>query len=369
MYQDLFILGARGKVGKTLVSQIFEKGDTDSHMHENPTRIVGLGEYDCFHFNLKGIEQVVARQFCARAGSYAKMEGLNSLLGFVLKNYNSKDGNLVFVDVTNAREEMGKFHLNVIRDTPFGVVTSNKHPLVSCSFDEFQVLTREPARYGYRCSVMAGAEAIDKIKDLRDLGDFPVEISGCFSGTLGYICTELEKNRKLSEIVVGAMRLGYTEPHPADDLDGSDVERKIIILSRTAGFDVPKSKICRTPFIPESHLSEREIPKFLGKLWDLDSAFHSKVLDAKEDYRVLRYVAEFDNSNGVPSINVGLRAVAAESQLGSLNGTANKVVIRTKTYHEIPYCVEAPGAGLEITAQNIRRDLLSQLKHRVVREI
>mgnify|MGYP001606057541 FL=1 len=213
---------------------------------------------------------------------------------------------------------------------------------------------------------MAGAEAVDKIRDLRDLGDLPIEIFGCFSGTLGYICTEMKKGRKLSEIVMEARKLGYTEPHPADDLDGGDVERKIIILSRTAGFDVSNARVQRTSFIPDEYLIEKNIEMFLNNLNSLDAPFSERVSRAKDKNEVLRYIAKFDNSTEHQSITVGLNEVSRESQLGFLNGTANKVVIRTKTYNSLPYCVEAPGAGLEITAQNIRRDLLDQLVNRVI---
>jgi len=366
MYQDIFILGARGNVGKTLIKQIYENGI--KRLPNISTRIVGLGEYDCFHFDSSGISRTTAGRFLSREGAYRNMENLNSLLDFVLESYGPSNGerSLVFADVTNARDSMGKFHLRVISETPFSIVTSNKHPLISCSFDEFKRLTREPRRYGYRCSVMAGAEAVDKIRDLRDLGDSPLEISGCFSGTLGYICTELEKGRKLSGVVKEARKEGYTEPNPADDLDGGDVERKIIILSRTAGFDVPKTLIKRIPFIPESYLVEKNIEKFLDCLSQLDELFLEKVSQARQNNNVLRYIAKFDNSNGSPKINVGLLPVERDSPLGSLSGTANKVVIRTKTYDKIPYSVKAPGAGLEITAQNIRRDLLNQMTNRLI---
>ena len=368
MYQDVFILGARGKVGRTLVKQIYEKDDCNERLHKNPTRIVGLGEWDCFHFDSGGISEDSAEEFCNKNGSYRKTESLNYLLDFVLSKYSlsNERRSLVFADVTNAREEMGKFHLRVIKETPFGIVTSNKHPLVSCSFDEFQELTREPARYGYGCSVMAGAGIVDRLKLLRDVRDFPIKISGCFSGTLGYICTELEKGRKFSEIVAEARKLGYTEPHPADDLDGGDVERKIVILSRTAGFDVAKERVQRNSFIPEEYLAEKDIDKFMDSLIGLDRSFSERIVKVKVNKNVLRYVAEFDNSYEFPTISVGLKEVPMESQLGRLKGTLNRVVVRTRIENENPSDLGAIGAGLEITARNIRMDLVNLVKNRVL---
>ncbi len=42
----------------------------------------------------------------------------------------------------------------------------------------------------------------------------------------------------------------------------------------------------------------------------------------------------------------------------------NKIVISTGTYSNGKYSVEAPGAGVKMTARNIRRDLLYQLDGR-----
>ena len=87
---------------------------------------------------------------------------------------------------------------------------------------------------------------------------------------------------------------------------------------------------------------------------------------AKKRGNVLRYVAAFEMFDHKPRINVGLREVPLYSPLGSLQGTSNKIVIKTKTYSPNFYSVEAPGAGLGVTAQNIRRDLLDQIANRIV---
>ena len=68
-----------------------------------------------------------------------------------------------------------------------------------------------------------------------------------------------------------------------------------------------------------------------------------------------------------PLLNVCLRRVPRESELGTLRGTLNKILIVSKTYSkDRPYVVQGPGAGLDVTAQNIRRDLLYLLERRLV---
>lgn len=364
MFQDVFIIGACGKVGSTLVKQIFEKGDNDSNMHKNPTRIIGLAEEKFFLYTSEGISKKEAMKFVKQPFGQSN-DSLNSLLEFVKQNY--KNDNLIFIDVTTLKDEMTQFQLKVIKETNFKIVTANKNPLALNEFKTFKTLTREFYRYGYRCSVMAGAEAVAKIRDLTDLGDSPIEIAGCFSGTLGFICSELENGGIFSEIVKKAKQMGYTEPNPANDLSGEDVLKKIIILARTADFDISVQNAILDPFIPKEYLTESNPEKFMAKLKELDALFEKKVASAKKENNVLRYVARFNLIDNKPVIKVGLESVKNNSPIGMLKGTKNKIVLVTKTYgNSSDYSVEAPGAGLEITAQNIRRDLLALISGRII---
>ena len=281
------------------------------------------------------------------------------------REYKSNRSTLVFVDVTALNEPMTEFHLKVIRDTPYGIVTANKNPVALSDYAVFQELTRHPRRYGYRCSVMAGAESVTFLQDLRDLNDRLHSIEGCFSGTNGYIATELEKGRKFSEIVIEARKKGYTEPDPRDDLSGLDVARKIIVLARTAGYGVGIENVVLNPFIPREYFSGEDVSSFLNRINELDEYFKEIVAKAKENGLSLRYVARMDIIDGEPKIEVGLKEVPEKSPLGRLEGTLNKFVVITDAYPEkSPYSVEAPGAGLEVTARNIRRDLLYLLPER-----
>ena len=369
MIQNLFILGATGKVGSTLVRQIFEKGDTDSNIHANPTRIIGLASSEEYVFVPEGISRQQACDFIERrSGITQKYDNLNQLLK-IANNGSGYDGNmLAFVDVTAVNKPMAKFHLDVIRKTPYSIVTANKNPIALSDYGTFIELTKKLDRYGYRCSVMAGAEAVSFLRDLKDVNDQPKFIQGCFSGTLGYIASELEKGKKFSEIILEAREKGYTEPDPRDDLNGLDVARKLIVLARTAGFSAGLKDINVSPFIPKGYFKDESMEEFLASTKVLDSEFEKRFSEAKKRGMTLRYVAQMNIVHGIPSLDVSLKEVPKESPLGSLKGTLNKIVVVSSTYPEnSPYSVEAPGAGLEVTAQNIRRDLLYLIKEREIR--
>lgn len=348
MIQNIFIIGATGNVGKTLVRQIFEKGDTDSGKHENPTKIVGLASSKGYVFNTNGLEKDRCVDF-----SEKKISGENySSLGELKKVVG--DEQIIFVDVTPLGKEMLDFHKDIIEKTNHKIVTANKNPLVLSNYKTFRGLISETKRYGYRCSVMAGAEAVEKVKDLKDLGDEIFSIEGCFSGTLGHICSELEKGRKISEIILECKGLGYTEPDPFIDLSGEDVAKKILILARTAGFGVDYNDIKLEPFV------SREV----YESDNLDEYF-KKIIESLDKDKALRYIASLKSVDGKFTISVKLTEVDGDSLFGSIQGTLNKVVVVSKTYSEDrPYVISGPGAGLEVTSQNIRRDLLHQIEDR-----
>ena len=366
MIQDVFIIGATGKVGRTLVRQIFEKGDADIERHANPTRIIGLASSSSLLYSQNGISKEDAINFSEKKydGS-AAYKKLKELLEIVERSARDGKTNLVFVDVTSINMPMTEFHLHVIEETPYGIVTANKNPIALSPYSIFRRLTHEIKRYGYRCSVMAGAHAVPLLQELKDVNDIPLLVQGCFSGTLGYITSELEKGRKFSEILKDAFSKGYTEPHPRDDLNGLDVARKLLVLARTAGFDVEINDIELEPFIPDKFFEESDVGKFIKSVESLDNDFHARMSNALQNGNTLRYIASMDTGENKINLKISLMEVPKQSNFGNLHGTLNKLVVVTKTHPENkPYQLISQGAGLEVTAQNIRGDLLYLLPDR-----
>lgn len=65
------------------------------------------------------------------------------------------------------------------------------------------------------------------LKHLLETGDKIIKIEGILSGTLSYIFNNFGDGRPFSEVVQDAKAKGYTEPDPRDDLNGTDVARKV----------------------------------------------------------------------------------------------------------------------------------------------
>ena len=101
----------------------------------------------------------------------------------------------------------------------------------------------------------------------------------------------------------------------------------------------------------------------MESLYSLDDHFSRMFEESAKRGMTLRYAATVDATGSEPRITIGLREVPKDSPLGHLKGTENKVVIKTRRRPNGKK-LEDLGAGVDITAENIRRDLLRQLPNR-----
>lgn len=262
--------------------------------------------------------------------------------------------NCVVLDVT-AAEDMGAI-LKQALCSGYHAILSNKKPL-SGNFEDFDELQKAgragKAKLLFECTVGAGLPIIYTLQSLIATGDKIIDINGCFSGTLGYIFSELEKGRKFSDVVVEAKQLGYTEPDPRDDLSGFDVARKAIILSRLCGNKTELSDLYIENILPEN-MEDLSVDNFLAELSNYDALFAGKYKNASKRGNTLRYVASVASGK----VDIGLKEVPLNSPVGSLKGPLNICVIHSKRYDSYPLVIQGPGAGKDVTADGVLRNIL-----------
>jgi bifunctional aspartokinase / homoserine dehydrogenase 1 len=237
------------------------------------------------------------------------------------------------------------------------VVLANKKPLSGSSKDAeqlFQLAAEHGRRLRYEATVGAGLPVMDTFAKLIETGDEVVSIEGCFSGTLGFLLSELERWRKFSQAMHAAIDAGYTEPDPRDDLSGTDVARKALILGRLLGFKGEPASVVTESLVPEG---ARQLPlrQFLARLAGWDDHFAQKVRTAQQKGQVLRYVATVTPRR----LRVGLQAVSTDSPFAALKGTDNQIVFTTARYREHPLVIRGPGAGPLVTAAGVLNDVLA----------
>lgn len=366
MKQYLFVIGA-GNVGREFIKRVQTKDS--SEFHKNPSVIVGVAELGYMIFDPNGIEgdllcQIAessksAKIVLSQKTSYKQMDEILQ----VVKN-SVLDGKVIFVDLTAGKNALLDFHKNVIKNSLCSIVTANKNPISLYGMKDFDVLTKFHHRYDANVTVMGGAGIVNFINERREILDEIQGIQGCFSGTLGYILSELEKGEKVfSEIVRQANDEGYTEPNPWDDLNGLDVARKILILARYSGYDISIENVIVKPLI-DKRFGELQGEEFFEALKQKNKYFANLQERACANGQVLRYVGQMINKDSVISLKVGLQLMPRDGEFGSLKGTANLVVVNTKTLADpIPHVIKSRGAGLEVTADAIRTGILKLMPY------
>jgi aspartokinase/homoserine dehydrogenase 1 len=237
------------------------------------------------------------------------------------------------------------------------VVLANKKPLSGGSREAeelFAVARAHGRRLRHEATVGAGLPVMDTFAKLIETGDEVVSIEGCFSGTLGFLLSELERWKKFSQVLGAAIELGYTEPDPRDDLSGTDVARKALILGRMLGFKGEPASVVTESLVPEG---ARQLPlkQFLARLAAWDDHFAQKIRTAQQKGQVLRYVATVTTRR----LRVGLQSVSADSPFAALKGTDNQIVFTTARYREHPLVIRGPGAGPLVTAAGVLNDVLA----------
>jgi aspartokinase/homoserine dehydrogenase 2 len=216
-------------------------------------------------------------------------------------------------------------------------------------------------------TVGAGLPINYAIDDLRQSGDSISELSGIFSGTLSWLFETYDGSSKFSELLLSALAQGITEPDPREDLSGRDVQRKLLILARKAGFELALEDIDCQNLVPEA-LQALSTNDFLARANELDEYFATALSDANDKDACIRYVARFQHSQktGI-SAKVSLEVLPKNDAFANLTPCDNIFQINSHWYQDNPLIIRGPGAGRDVTAGGLHSDLVKicqQLAHK-----
>jgi aspartokinase/homoserine dehydrogenase 1 len=237
------------------------------------------------------------------------------------------------------------------------VVTPNKKAN-SGDYAAWQRLTsaRRAAgtHYLYEATVGAGLPVVQTLRDLRETGDDILSIEGIFSGTLAYLFNVYDGSADFSSIVQEARSRGFTEPDPRDDLSGTDVARKLIILAREMGLALELKDVEVESLVP-AELAGGSIEEFMTHLPRYDAGMRERLAGARARGRVLRYTGRITAAG---EATVGLKELELSHPFANIALTDNVVRFATRRYCDNPLIVQGPGAGPEVTAGGVFADLL-----------
>jgi homoserine dehydrogenase len=278
----------------------------------------------------------------ALPGSTARSAGPVSVPGL--------EGPAVLVDVT-AADGMEAASLAALA-AGWGVVLANKRSLAG-PVDTFRRLT-ESRRLRCEATVGAGLPWIEMLQHLLDTGDRVLRLEAAVSGTLGYLCSQLEAGVPYSAAVREAKRLGYTEPDPRDDLSAADVRRKGLILARLLGGTPDWDDLPAEALYP-AEWHGLTVPEFMERLPELDGPYAARMAAAQARGCTLRYAVAIEGGKA----SVGLREVGKGSPLGALVGPNCLLSLWTERYSTLPLVISGPGAGASVTAAGVYADIIA----------
>ena len=351
---NIFICGI-GTVGGMLLEQIRTQQQYLMQARRLKLNVVGISDVDNFVLDRDGIDLDNYMQIL-RGGYPANTEHMK--VEIVKMNiFNS-----VFVDCT-ASKQIATLYQTFLEHN-ISVVAANKIA-ASSDYDSY-IKLKQTARdrgvwFRYETNVGAGLPIIGTINDLCNSGDKILKIEAILSGTLNFIFNEIAADVPFSETVRRAKEQRYSEPDPRIDLSGTDVIRKLVILTREAGYKVEQEDVEKHLFVPNDYF-EGSLDDFWKRLPELDADFEArrKVLEAEG--KRWRFVATMEADEQNPSsfkTSVALKEVPMGHPFYGLEGSNNIVLLTTERYKEYPMLIQGYGAGAAVTAAGVFANIMS----------
>ena len=345
---NIFIAGV-GLIGSNLLEQI--RLQQAKLMKENSLqiRVVGATNSKRYIVDRDGLNLKTYRDELRRSENVSTPAAFRDAI-LSMNIFNS-----VFVDCT-ASAEVADIYKDLLEHN-VSVVAANK-TAASSEYDRYHELKsiarKRGVKFLFETNVGAGLPIINTISDLINSGDRILKIEAVVSGTLNYIFNEMSATVPMSKAIKMAQEAGYAEPDPRIDLSGMDVIRKLVILSREAGYRVEQADVKKHLFIPEKYF-EGSVEDFWRKIPEIDAEFEQRRKKLEASGKRWRFIATMENGK----TEVGLREVDSESPFYHLAGSNNVILLTTERYKEYPMQIKGYGAGAGVTAAGVFADIIS----------
>lgn len=345
---NLFVVGV-GHVGRNLLKQIKLQQQNLRDDKALSLNVVGISNSRRCVFDRNGID---IDQFEEILNNSPLEANPKTIVDEVLK---MNIFNSVFVDCTASKDVAALY--GELLSHNVNVVAANKIA-ASSEFENYhklkKVARRRDVKFLFETNVGAGLPIINTINSLINSGDKILKIEAVISGTLNYIFNVVSEKVSLGDAIKMAKDAGYSEPDPREDLSGKDVIRKIVILSREAGYRVETDDVDKQLFIPES-LFAGSLDEFYTDIKAIEPEFEQHRKAAADKGCKLRFVAKLENGK----VSVGLQEVGQSHPFYSLESSNNVILITTDRYKEYPMEIKGYGAGAEVTAAGVFADIIS----------
>ena len=345
---NIFLAGV-GLVGSNLLDQIRQQQEKLMRENSLMIRIVGITNSRHYIVSRSGIDLTTYKEQLAASTLVSTPERFRDEI-LSMNIFNS-----VFVDCT-ASPAVASIYEDLLSHN-VSVVAANKIA-ASSKYDHYlklkNIARTRGVKFLFETNVGAGLPIINTISDLINSGDRILKIEAVVSGTLNYIFNEMNETVPMSRAIVMAKEAGYAEPDPRIDLSGMDVIRKLVILSREAGYHVEQEDVQKHLFIPAEYF-EGSVEDFWKHIPELDADFELRRKKLAAEGKRWRFIASMDHGK----TEVSLREVGPDSPFYHLEGSNNVILLTTERYKEYPMQIKGYGAGASVTAAGVFADIIS----------
>lgn len=349
-YQELniFLVGT-GTVGGGLLDQIMLQQPKLKKQNNLKIKVVGIADENKVLFNRDGI-------MLSNYPELIALDGIPTSPEVILKGILDMNiYNPVFVDCT-ASYQVAALYKDLLQHN-VSVVAANKIAASGdyANYAELKEIARKKGiKFLFETNVGAGLPIINTMNNLVNSGDKILKLEAVLSGTLNFIFNTISAEIPLSKAIQLAKEARYAEPDPRIDLSGTDVIRKLVILSREAGYKVEQSDVKKNLFIPQRYF-DGTLEDFWNTIHEMDAEFESVRQRLQSENKRYRFVATMENGD----CSVGLQEVDMRHPFYELEGSNNIIMIKTERYYDYPMIIKGYGAGASVTAAGVFADIMS----------
>jgi aspartokinase/homoserine dehydrogenase 1 len=335
-------------VGGSLIEQIHQQREKLMRELRLQLNVVGIASGHNAMFAREGLELDNFRERLRQASASDIQRLRDEVIGMNI--FNS-----VFVDCT-ASADVATLYKDFLSHN-INIVAANKIA-ASSDYEQYSELKRiaqmRGVKFLFETNVGAGLPIIRTINDLRNSGDKILRIEAVLSGTLNYIFNTISADIPFSKTVELAKAEGYSEPDPRIDLSGKDVLRKLVILTREAGYSINQEDVEAKLFVPQSFF-DGTMEEFWQNLPSLDADWEARRQMLESQNKVWRFVAKYEDGHA----SISLQEIEQGHPFYQLEGSNNIVLLTTERYNEYPMLIQGYGAGASVTAAGVFADIMS----------
>ena len=246
----------------------------------------------------------------------------------------------VLVELTPLEFSSGKIAANHIRGAlkrGKHAITANKGPVAWAWKELTELAERNHCRFLYETTIMDGTPVFNMKRGSLRLCEI-TGVKGILNSATNYILCEMEKGRKMEEILEDGKEQGFIEANPANDIEGHDAAAKVAVLANVfMGADM-------TPLDVEC--------EGIQNITELD------IKNAAEKNAVIKLMCRIEkDENGKIRGKVAPEEVDKKDIYASIEGTSSVLTIQTDLMGTLTVIEEAP--EVQQSAYGIFADLMA----------